>query len=111
MSLAVALPVCLGWLGCCARVGLTLRHFRVTSFHGWLYIGRSVRYAKHHSERELEQQWVCTSVEGLISDIGITGVTTKGISLEVVLLERDEVDRTYARSTIGIAGLSSCCFM
>ena len=50
----------------------------------------AIRRAERDSERELERQWVRAPVEGLISDIRITGVTTKGASLEVVLLERTE---------------------
>ena len=49
----------------------------------------AVRRAERYSERELEQ-WVRAPVEGLISDIRITGVATKGVGLEVVLLERED---------------------
>ena len=48
--------------------------------------------AELEGERELEKQWVRAPVGGLISDIRITGVSTKGVSLEVVLLERTEQD-------------------
>ena len=49
----------------------------------------AVRRAERDSEWELEQ-WVRAPVEGLISDIRITGVATKGVGLEVVLLERED---------------------
>ena len=38
---------------------------------------------------ELEDQWVRSPVAGLISDIRITGVTTKGVTLEVMILEQE----------------------
>ena len=39
--------------------------------------------------KELEDQWVRSPVAGLISDIRITGVTTKGVTLEVMILEQE----------------------
>ena len=67
---------------------------RIPELEQNINLEEEVRRAERDSERELEQQWVRAPVEGLISDIRITGVTTKGVSLEVVLLERSEGKQT-----------------
>jgi multidrug resistance efflux pump len=46
---------------------------------------------------ELEDQWVRSPVSGLISDIRITGVTTKGVTLEVMILEQEIQAETVAQ--------------
>lgn len=43
--------------------------------------------AESQLEQELEQQWVRASVNGVISDIKVTGVGVKGVDVEVLILE------------------------
>ena len=50
----------------------------------------AVRRAEVVGEQALEQQWVRAPVAGTIADVRLTGVSTKGVSLEVVLLEQTE---------------------
>jgi multidrug resistance efflux pump len=44
--------------------------------------------AERKRQGELEKQWVRTPVSGLISDIRLAGVSTKGVDLEVMVLEQ-----------------------
>ncbi len=39
--------------------------------------------------KELEEQWVRASVNGIISDIKVTGVGVKGVDVEVLILESE----------------------
>ena len=50
----------------------------------------AVRRAELDGEQALEQQWVRAPVAGTIADVRISEVSTEGVSLEVVLLERTE---------------------
>ena len=52
----------------------------------------AVRRAEVEGEQALEQQWVRAPVAGTIADVRISEVSTKGVSLEVVLLERTETE-------------------
>jgi hypothetical protein len=44
--------------------------------------------AERSQAAEIERQWVRAPVTGVISDIKLTSVSTKGVTLEVILLER-----------------------
>ncbi len=46
--------------------------------------------AKNKQKSEVIKQWVKAPVAGLISDIRLVGITTKGINLEVMILEKLE---------------------
>jgi hypothetical protein len=46
---------------------------------------------------DLEDQWVRIPVAGLVSDIRITGVTTKGVTVEVMILEQEIKAETVAQ--------------
>ena len=52
----------------------------------------AVRRAEVEGEQALEQQWVRAPVAGTIADVRISEVSTRGVSLEVVLLERTETE-------------------
>ena len=50
----------------------------------------TITKAEGRTKAALEKQWVRAPVGGLVSDIRIAEVTTKGVTLEVMILERDE---------------------
>ena len=50
----------------------------------------AVRRAEVDGEQTLKQQWVRAPVAGTVADVRISEVSTRGVSLEVVLLERTE---------------------
>lgn len=56
----------------------------------------AVRRAELDGERELENQWVRAPVKGTIADVRIAEVSTRGVSLEVVLLEYSETKTAEA---------------
>jgi hypothetical protein len=37
----------------------------------------------------LEEQWLCSPLAGLVSDVRVKSVTGKGVSVEVVILEEE----------------------
>jgi len=45
--------------------------------------------AESQLEQSLEEQWVRASVNGIVSDIKVTGVGVKGVDVEVVILESE----------------------
>jgi len=47
----------------------------------------SISKAETQQNQNLEQQWVRAAVNGVVSDIKVSGVSTKGINLEVLILE------------------------
>ena len=49
----------------------------------------TVAKAERSQNAEMQKQWVRAPVAGLISDVRVVGVTTKGINLEVMMLEAD----------------------
>lgn len=51
--------------------------------------GLTVAKAQQKNETELQKQWVKAPVSGVLSDIRIAEVTTKGVSLELVILEEE----------------------
>lgn len=44
------------------------------------------------NEANLERQWVRAPVAGLVSDIRLTGVTTQGVNIEMIILEQQPSD-------------------
>ena len=56
----------------------------------------TVRRAELDGEQALEQQWVRAPVAGTVADVRISEVSTKGVSLEVVLLEQTETKTAEA---------------
>ena len=51
----------------------------------------TVNGAKSARALVLEKQWVRSPLSGLVSQVRVKSVTVKGVSLEVVLLERQQV--------------------
>ena len=47
----------------------------------------TIAKAEKEQQLEMQQQWVKSPVAGLVSDIRVVGVTTKGVDLEVRVLE------------------------
>ena len=68
----------------------------LTAWTSWLDTlqgqARAARLVVFKAERvregELAKQWVKAPVAGLVSDVRLIGVTTKGVTLEVSLLEK-----------------------
>lgn len=54
----------------------------------------TVAKAERRTAATLEQQWVKAPVSGLVSDIRIVEVTTKGVTLELVILEQSNLEST-----------------
>lgn len=50
----------------------------------------TIAKAERTQQLELDKQWVRSPVTGVIADIKLTGISTKGVNLEVVILERLE---------------------
>lgn len=46
--------------------------------------------AEQAQQTEMQNQWVKAPITGLISDIRLTGITTKGINIEVMILEQQD---------------------
>lgn len=70
------------------REELTAWTSRLSALEGQLRAARlSILRAERAEAGELEKQWVKAHVSGLVSDVRLTEVTTRGVTLEVVLLE------------------------
>jgi multidrug resistance efflux pump len=66
-----------GWTSRLNNLQTQLRQARLT-----------ISRAERKRQGELEKQWVRTPVAGLVSDIRLAGVSTKGVDLEVMVLEQ-----------------------
>ncbi len=71
------------------REELTAWTSRLNALQGQIRAGRlTILKAERAEEGELEKQWVKAPVSGLVSDVRLVEVTTRGVTLEVVLLEQ-----------------------
>lgn len=70
----------------------------------------TIAQAEREQQAELESQWVRAPIAGVVSDIRVTAVNTKGINLEVMIIETapnpDGV--TAQRQDCTTAGLRDC---
>ena len=70
------------------REELTAWTSRLDALQGQVQAARlTILKAERAREGELARQWVKAPVAGLVSDVRLIGVTTKGVTLEVSLLE------------------------
>ena len=73
------------------REALTAWTSQLDALQGQVQAARlTILKAERAREGELAKQWVKAPVAGLVSDVRITAVTTKGVTLEVVLLEGEK---------------------
>jgi hypothetical protein len=71
---------------------------RLASLEGSLRDARlTVSKSQKEQQQELENQWVKSPVAGTVSDIRVTGVTTKGVTLEVMILEQDNNEKASTK--------------
>lgn len=76
------------------REELTAWTSRLNALQGQVRAARlTILKAERTREGELDKQWVKAPVSGLVSDVRLTEVTTKGVTLEVILLEEEEGER------------------
>lgn len=76
------------------REELTAWTSRLNALQGQLQESRQrILKAERTEARELDRQWVKAPVAGLVSDVRLTEVTTKGVTLEVILLEQSKLER------------------